>query len=102
MSWKKFITGIAVGFAAAYALEQWRKQTVIPSDQALQIAKEAFKKSGNISGSWIQTNVDSFEKDGLSYQVYRGGITKTNNSETEAHEFIMDAYTGTIIETRKL
>jgi predicted small secreted protein len=102
MSWKKFVTGIAVGFAAAYALEQWREKMVIPSEKALQIAKEAFKKSGNISGSWIQTNIESFEKNGLSYQVYRGGITKTSDAETEAHEFIMDAYTGTIIETRKL
>jgi predicted small secreted protein len=98
MNWKNFFTGITVGFAAAYALEQWRKQMVISSDKALQIAKEAFKESGSISGSWIQTNVDSYTKNGLTYKVYKGGITRG----TEAYEFMMDAFTGTIIETRKL
>jgi predicted small secreted protein len=98
MSWRKFLIGISVGFAGAYILKTSLDKKMISSEKALTIAKNAFKQSGPIVGSWIQTNPEKYKKNNLVYDVYKGGISR----ETEQWEFIIDAYTGTILETRKL
>jgi predicted small secreted protein len=98
MSWRKFLIGISVGFAGAYILKTSLDKKMISSEKALALAKNAFKQSGPIVGSWIQTNPEKYKKNNLVYDVYKGGISR----ETEQWEFIIDAYTGTILETRKL
>ncbi|RAK21197.1 putative small secreted protein [Anoxybacillus vitaminiphilus] len=98
MSWRKFFIGVGVGFAAAYILNASLDKKMISSEKALALAKNAFKQSGPIVGSWIQTNPEKYEKDHFVYDVYKGGISR----ETEQYEFIIDAYTGKILETRKL
>ncbi|MCX8002477.1 MAG: PepSY domain-containing protein [Anoxybacillus mongoliensis] len=98
MRMKTFFTGIVVGATAAYIFNEWQHKRLISSEQALQKAKEAFQQTGTITGSWIQTTVETIEKNGLRYNVYRGGITRP----TGAYECLIDAKTGTIIDTRKL
>jgi predicted small secreted protein len=98
MRWRKFLIGIGVGLAGAYILKESLEKKMISSEKALSLAKNAFKQSGPISGSWIQTNPEKYEKNHLTYEVYKGGISR----ETEQYEFIIDAYTGTILETRRL
>jgi predicted small secreted protein len=98
MSWRKFFIGIGVGFVGGYILKAALDKKMISSEKALELAKNAFKQSGPIVGSWIQTNPEKYEKNHLVYDVYKGGIS----FETEQCEFIIDAYTGTILETHKL
>jgi predicted small secreted protein len=98
MGWRKFLIGVGVGFAGAYILKEALNKQMISSEKALTLAKNAFKQSGPISGSWIQTNPEKYKKNDLVYDVYKGGISR----EKEQYEFIIDAYSGTILETRKL
>jgi predicted small secreted protein len=98
MNWKKFITGIAVGFAAAYVVKMQQKPRMISSEKALSLAKAAFLQQAPISGSWIQINPETYEKNNIVYTVYKGGVCRDN----EQYEFVIDAYTGTIIETKPL
>ncbi|WP_442885205.1 PepSY domain-containing protein [Anoxybacillus sp.] len=95
---KTFLTGIVVGAATAYIWNEWQHNRLISSEQALQKAKQAFQQTGEITGSWIQTTVETVEKNGLRYNIYRGGITRP----TGAYECLIDAKTGTIIEAKKL
>jgi predicted small secreted protein len=98
MNWKKFMAGMAVGFATAYIIKTQRIQRMLPSEKALSLAKAAFQQQAPISGSWIQTNPETYEKNNNVYTVYKGGVC----CDDEQYEFVIDAYTGTIIETKPL
>ena len=99
MNWKTFLLGTATGFAAGYAAKQIMDQTLTPSpDKVLAQVKETVKQDGNIYGSWILMKPETFEKNGLDYQVYKGGVTRNTDGHREQFEFIADAQTGTILE----
>ncbi|MBY0124142.1 PepSY domain-containing protein [Bacillus sp. S/N-304-OC-R1] len=103
MNWKSFLLGVGVGIAGGYAARELiaHKVTVSP-EKALANAKEAFKKEGPISGSWIQMQTEAFQKNQLTYNVYRGGISRFTGEDTEQYEFIADAKTGAILEAYQL
>jgi predicted small secreted protein len=98
MGWKKFITGAALGFAAAYAIKAQLDRQMISSEKALSLAKAALGQSAPISGSWIQTTPETYEKNNIRYTVYKGGICR----DDAQYEFAIDAYTGTIIDARTI
>lgn len=103
MNWKPFVLGVAVGLAGGYAArEVLSKKITVSPERVLSNAKEAFKKDGPISGSWIQMNAEPFEKGLLQYEVYRGGISRLIGEEMEQYEFIADANTGAILDTYRL
>ncbi|ANB62183.1 PepSY domain-containing protein [Anoxybacteroides amylolyticum] len=98
MNWRTFIAGATAGFAAACFVQSWRNNQLLSSEKALALAKKAFQHAGPISGSWIQTTKEMYEKDGIIYHVYKGGICRGE----EQYEFTIDAYTGTVIEKSRL
>ncbi|GGJ67979.1 putative small secreted protein [Anoxybacillus voinovskiensis] len=98
MNWRTFIAGATAGFAAACFVQSWRKNQLLSSEKALALAKKAFQHAGPISGSWIQTTPETYEKGGIIYNVYKGGICRGE----EQYEFFIDATTGTMIETKTL
>ncbi|MBA2873852.1 PepSY domain-containing protein [Thermaerobacillus caldiproteolyticus] len=98
MSWKNFFAGVTVGFAAAYVVKTLLNKQMISSEKALSLAKTAFQQYAPISGSWIQTKPEPYKKNNIVYTVYKGGVCRGD----EQHEFLIDAYTGTIIETRPI
>lgn len=103
MNWKSFFLGLGVGIASGFATRELLAQkTYVSPEKALANAKSLFKKVAPISGSWIQMKPELYEKDNLSYTVYKGGITRTVDDSIEQYEFIADAYTGSIIDTMKL
>ncbi|OCA91419.1 peptidase M4 [Bacillus sp. FJAT-27225] len=106
MNWKAFLLGAAAGAAAAYAVnEAILENRDVSAQKVLSHARNQFKASGPISGSWIHMEALPFEKNGIEYRVYRGGITRQNpnSSDTgEQFEFVSDATTGTILEVVKL
>ncbi|MED4871359.1 PepSY domain-containing protein, partial [Geobacillus stearothermophilus] len=51
-----------------------------------------------IRGSWIQVAPEQYEKNGLTYTVYRGGVCRDDGDA----EFFVNAYTGAVIEAKLL
>ncbi|MFD2046371.1 PepSY domain-containing protein [Ornithinibacillus salinisoli] len=87
--------GVAVGYLAKQQLDRYQKVT---PEKALQQAKETFKKQGPISGSWIYMKPEDIEKNGLTYNAYRGGITRSIDGENKQYEFFVDVETGAVID----
>ncbi len=103
LNWKSFFLGLSVGVVSGFATKQILDANAFVSpEKALANAKELFKQSGPISGSWIQMKTEPYEKQNLSYTVYKGGISRFTEESMEQYEFIADAATGSIIETVKL
>lgn len=98
LNWKKTLlvagAGIAVGFIAKQQYDNY--QTITP-EKALNNAKEAFKRKGPISGSWIYMKPEEVEKNGLIYNAYRGGVTRNIDGENKQYEFYVDIDTGGVI-----
>ncbi|MDP4107744.1 MAG: PepSY domain-containing protein [Bacillota bacterium] len=99
MNWKPFMIGTAVGLIGGYAAKEMISKKVNRSaEKVLDDVKNQFKQHGNISGSWIHMEAEPYEKEQISYKVYKGGITTYENGEQKQFEFIADAGTGTIID----
>ncbi|HYK72524.1 MAG TPA: PepSY domain-containing protein [Pseudoneobacillus sp.] len=100
MKWKSFLLGVAVGAISSYATNKYiTTQSFLSAEKVLEHAKKQFKENGPISGSWIHMKLEPFQKNQLSYQVYKGGIfRKSNHEHPEQYEFIADARTGTLLE----
>jgi len=86
--------GLAVGYLANQQINHYQKVT---PEKALNQAKEAFKKKGPISGSWIYMKPEEVEKNGLLYEAYRGGVTRNIDGENKQYEFYVDVETGAVI-----
>src|SRR5690625_3389566 len=86
--------GIDVKDLAKQQLDQYQQST---PERALKNAKEAFKKQGTISGSWIYMKPEEIEKNGLLYTAYRGGVSRNVEGEKRKYELYSDAATGDII-----
>lgn len=99
MNWKSFLLGAAVGYAAAITTKELLDSVINPSpEKVLAHVKEYVKKNGRIYGSWIITMPETFVKDELTYEVYRGGVTRNLDGKQEQFEFVADRKTGTILE----
>ncbi len=103
MNWKNFATGVGIGVGIGAALGiscLLHKKCAcgnINPEKALSIAKDAFTSKGELSGSWIQMIPEQFEQYGLTYEVYRGGITVKETDQHKRYEFLVDATTGSVI-----
>lgn len=86
--------GVAVGYLLTTQLQSEKKVT---PEKALSNAKEAFKKSGPISGSWIYMKPEEIEKNGLIFNAYRGGITRNVDGNNNQYEFYVDIETGGVV-----
>lgn len=102
MGWKNFLLGVGVGFAGAFLVKELLDDQLLSSEKALKLAKDAFKKNGPIDGSWIHMEPQKHVKSGISYNVYKGGISRTLDNESFQYEFIVDAKTGSILEVSPL
>lgn len=103
MNWKSFLLGLGTGIVTSIAVKELMNDKVFVSpEKALANAKNLFKQSGPISGSWIHMKAEPYQKGDLTYKVYKGGISRTVNNQLEQFEFVADALTGTVIETTKI
>jgi predicted small secreted protein len=100
MHWKTFILGAAFGAVSGYATNKYiNAQSLVSAEKVLDHAKKLFKQHGSISGSWIHMKAEDYAKNNLTYQVYKGGISrKSDSGEREQFEFIADAKTGTLLD----
>lgn len=103
MNWKAFVVGVGAGLAGAYAVKELASQKeTVSAEKVLNDAKAAFKKSGPISGSWINMTVEAYSKPPIEYQVYKGGVSRNVDGRVEQYEFIADAATGAILDAYPL
>ncbi|MBM4762604.1 PepSY domain-containing protein [Bacillus sp. B15-48] len=106
MNWKYFLIGVCSGVAGAFIVKEVKEATsrtkTISPEEVLEEVKIAFKKEGAISGSWINMDVEPYSQSPIQYRVYKGGISRNVNGQSEIYEFIADAATGTIIETNPI
>ncbi|MBM7572826.1 PepSY domain-containing protein [Aquibacillus albus] len=102
MNWRKLLFAASLGAVVGYLLkDQLENQQTISPEKALKSAKEAFKQQGSVSGSWIYMKPEEISRNGLSYTVYRGGVTRTIDGENTQFEFFVDANTGAVIDVAK-
>lgn len=102
MNWKKTMMAFSLGAIAGFFAAQSAPKNSISPEQALAIAKDLFRKKGPISGSWIYMKKEELVKHGITYRVYRGGISRTVNKITTQYNFYIDASTGALIEVTEL
>lgn len=103
MNWKSFFIGLGVGIAGGYAARELLVQkTLVQPEKALANAKELFKQNGPISGSWIYMKPKTYQKQDLTYTVYKGGISRMQDGQLNQYEFVADAKTGCVIDATKL
>lgn len=96
---RNLILAASLGVVAGYLLKSQldnTKQKITP-EKALSNAKEAFKRSGPISGSWIYMKPEEVERNGLVYDAYRGGVTRNVDGEHKQYDFYVDVESGGII-----
>lgn len=70
----------------------------LTADQALQVAKETLQKAGPIHSSWIYMKKERIIKNGLTYQTYRGGISRLEHGEQKQYTYYIDSKSGAIID----
>ncbi|KGX89162.1 PepSY domain-containing protein [Pontibacillus litoralis] len=99
MDWKKTLVAAGAGAIIGYAVaKQVNEYQPLSPEKALKIAKQVFKQQGPISGSWIHMKSESLEKDEIPYTVYRGGVSRSIDGQTKQYEFLVDAFTGTVLD----
>lgn len=103
MSRKKVVLATGLGIAIGYLLkEQLAESKQITPEKALQYAKDSFQKNGPINGSWIYIKPEKIDKNGLTYNTYRGGISRNVDGENKQFDFYVDIATGAIIDAEPI
>jgi predicted small secreted protein len=101
MGMKRFALGVGLGLAAGIFLTSSLRKDKLSPERALKLAIRTFAPNMNITGSWIHMIPETLEKDHLSYTVYRGGISSSNEDDMTQFEFLIDANTGTVLEVNE-
>ncbi|CAM3855364.1 PepSY domain-containing protein [Alkalicoccus chagannorensis] len=104
MSWKRFAAGVGAGVAVTMLAKSTMDQREAPvaPEKALKLVKKKASELGTIEGSWVHMTTEKLEQEQLEYDVYRGGITITEeDGSAAAYEFFVDAPTGTIVSFQK-
>ncbi|TCP26662.1 putative small secreted protein [Scopulibacillus darangshiensis] len=98
MKLREIACGFAAGLAGGYLLQKAFNNKRLSSEQALQHVKKAAKGILDIDGAWIYLSSQDMNKNGLSYKVYKGGLTAKDEQNIHHYDFIVDASTGTVLE----
>ncbi len=91
--------GAGVGLLAGYFL---RDKKALSPENVLNQMKTAFKKSGPIEGSWIESEKKPFFTGEIEQKVYYGGFTRKEQNEMVQYEFVADAMTGALLRLEKI
>lgn|SRR5699024_11132822 len=91
--------GIAIGYMVKKQVDHYERTS---PEKALEVAKEKFKESGPISGSWIYMKPEVIHLGDLKYKAYRGAVSRLINGENKQYEFFADLTTGAIISTKEM
>ncbi|MFA9559073.1 PepSY domain-containing protein [Evansella sp. AB-rgal1] len=104
MGWKRFAVGVGTGVAVTLLAKSQLEKTQgqLSPEKALKMVKRKAQHLGSIDGSWVHMITEKLDQDQLTFDVYRGGITCTDEDGTmSAYEFYVDATTGSILKLEK-
>ncbi|MBM7644869.1 putative small secreted protein [Scopulibacillus daqui] len=100
MKIKNIAIAFGVGLAGGYVLQKALQKSTLSPEQVMQLVKKTAKKALDIDGAWIYLSPENYQQNGLTYKVYKGGLTAKNNENLEHYDFIADASTGTILDLK--
>ena len=99
MNQKNVLLALGLGAVCGYFVGQAvAANKELSPDRALKNAKETFQKNGPINGSWIYMKPEKLVKNGLTYDTYRGGISRNVDGENKQFDFHIDTKTGLILD----
>ena len=99
---RKVFLAASIGFIVGFVLRDQLEERKLTPEKALKIAKETFRNNLPINSSWIYAKPERIEKNGLTYETYRGGITRNIDGKNEQFGFYIDIETGAIIDLFKI
>lgn len=99
---RKVFLAASIGFIVGFVLRDQLEERKMTPEKALKIAKETFRNNWPINSSWIYAKPERIEKNGLTYETYRGGITRNIDGKNEQFGFYIDIETGAIIDLFKI
>lgn len=73
-----------------------------PANRALKLIRHDFSREGTITGSWIDQRQIPFQRYAVKTRAYQGGITRLEDGKPVNYEFKVDAYTGSLLEMKRL
>lgn len=76
----------------------YKKNKTLSADDILKSVKKEFLKEGPIDGSWIELTKVPWKKFAYETDVYYGGISRYEENKLVQYEFIVNAYTGSMID----
>ena len=76
----------------------YSKKKTKSADTILKSVKKEFLKEGPIDGSWIELTKVPWKKFAYETDVYYGGISRYEENKLVQYEFIVNAYTGSMID----
>lgn len=101
MSQRNVLLALGVGALCGYVLGQSvPSNKELTPDRALKNAKETFKENGPINGSWIYMKPEKLVKNELTYDTYKGGISRNIDGENKQYDFHIDTKTGIIVDSQ--
>lgn len=68
----------------------------------LRMARNDFAREGQITGSWIDHHSVPFQRFAVKTSAYQGGLTRREDDELVNYEFKADAYTGSLLELKRI
>ena len=68
----------------------------------LKLVTNDFKKEGPLAGSWIDYQPIPLQRFAYKTTSYRGGLRRQEDDQLVNYEFLADAYTGSIIELKRM
>ncbi|OCS88300.1 peptidase M4 [Caryophanon tenue] len=100
MNLRDFLLGVATGVAVSVLVNQTteRVSPYMSSDRVLQGIKDEFRKESPIDATWIYAKPETIKHTVGELPVYRGGISRVVEGETESFEFTADARSGVVVD----
>jgi len=93
---RDILLAAGIGAVIGYLLNNNSKK--LTPERALEKAKDTFQKNGPINGSWIYMKPKRLEKNGITYDTYRGGISRNIDGQNKQYDFYIDIETGAIVD----
>lgn len=74
----------------------------VSADRILKLVKNDFASEGPLTGSWINDKAIPFQRFAVKTSAYQGGISRLEDGQQVDYEFIADAYTGSLLELKRI
>lgn len=68
----------------------------------LRMVRNDFACEGQIAGSWIDHRPVPFQRFAVKTNAYQGGLTRREDDELVNYGFKADAYTGSLLELKRI